>query len=69
MPVTTRSKSFGTSKTGEGRHKIARRWPSIRAGCTSQRLAGDAPALKESLRHLPSSVKKVALRSDTAGYE
>jgi hypothetical protein len=25
--------------------------------------------LKESLRHLPSSVKKVALRSDTAGYQ
>ena len=25
--------------------------------------------LKESLRHLPESVKKVALRSDTAGYQ
>ena len=51
-------------------------WAEQGAMLYSEFRDGNAPAgheqlrvLKESLRHLPESVKKVALRSDTAGYQ
>ena len=50
-------------------------WAEQGAMLYSEFRDGNVPAgheqlrvLKESLRHLPESVKKVALRSDTAGY-
>ena len=51
-------------------------WAEQGAMLYSEFRDGNVPAgheqlrvLKESLRHLPESVKKVALRSDTAGYQ
>jgi hypothetical protein len=51
-------------------------WAEQGAMVYSEFRDGNVPAgheqlrvLKDSLRHLPSSVKKVALRSDTAGYQ